>query len=159
MADEQTTTPADANSAANASWMSDVQRALAMLLIGTLSVIAVGMATRVIWSAPVDDVIDLSKTLQAALVNMGLVALGFFFGNTIAKMQNDRAQTRLVDKLSPAAPVSPAPLAPTPTPDQIAAATLVNGELAYYQALATDDAKKAFLAMSTAERQATIAKG
>ena len=37
-------------------------------------------------------------------------------------------------------------------------AQLVNGELAYFKSLTGDDAKKAFLAMSAAERTAAIGK-
>lgn len=46
----------------------------------------------------------------------------------------------------------------TPTPDQLARGMLANGEKIYFDKIASEDEKKAFLAMSAAERAAVVAK-
>ncbi len=94
------------------STLSDVQRALVLLLIGTLALTTNGLVFRVVFSAPIDDVVDLSKIMLAALVNMGLVGLGYYFGN---KDKADATQAKLMDKMTPPAPVTP-PAAVTPVP-------------------------------------------
>lgn len=99
-------------------WMADVQRALAIMLIGTLCLCILAVTAKVVFSGDPPTLNDMAKTLQAALVNMGLIGLGFFFGNTIAKMQQDSSQQRLTDKLASATsgspPPPPPPSAPTP---------------------------------------------
>lgn len=109
--------PADDNmTTTSTGWMSDVQRALALIIIVSIG-IAMLMATfRVVWSgeAAPDAVADMAKTLQAAMVNMGLIALGFFFGNTMAKMAQDAGQQKVVDKLTSTNPPTGGPVAPIP---------------------------------------------
>ncbi len=99
----------------NGGWMGDVQRALALLIIGLLCVAAFGLVTRLIVSAGVDDVVDLAKIMLAALVNMGLIALGFFFGSSKSKETADAGQQKIVDKLTSTNPPGPpGPVAPVP---------------------------------------------
>lgn len=112
MADE--TKPADPPAINNNGWMSDVQRALALLIIGILCFATAILVLRLSWSADVVSIIDIAKIMLAALVNMGLVALGFFFGNTSAKMTQDAGQQKVVEKLTgqnpPGGPVAPLPV-------------------------------------------------
>jgi hypothetical protein len=102
-------------------WMSDVQRALALIIIAAISLAMLTSTVRVVVAGDTDSISDMAKTLQAAMVNMGLIALGFFFGNTMAKLAADAGQQKIVDKLTstnppgapgPVAPVSPAPVTP-----------------------------------------------
>ena len=102
-------------------WMSDVQRALALTLIGTFAITVIGSTLRVVLSGDVASVADMAKTLQAAMVNMSLIALGFFFGNTMAKMAQDAGQQKVVDKLTSTQPPNGGPVAPVPSTDLPAA--------------------------------------
>ena len=52
----------------------------------------------------------------AALVNMGLIALGFFFGNNQAKAVSDAGQQKIVEKLTSTAPPTGGPVAPLAAP-------------------------------------------
>lgn len=94
-------------------WMGDVQRALALLIIGLLVFASGGLVIRLIISADTGSVVDLAKIMLAALVNMGLIALGFFFGSSKSKETADAAKDALVDKLTPQTP-TPAPTVPVP---------------------------------------------
>jgi hypothetical protein len=97
--------------------MSDVQRAIALILVGTLAIITLATAVKLMFSADPAVIADVSKTLQAALVNMALIALGFFFGSNLSKQQADAGQQRIVDKLtSTNPPGTPGPIAPVPAP-------------------------------------------
>lgn len=133
------------------SWMSDVQRAIALILVGTLAVCTILATTMVVFtSTPADATIDMSKTLLAALVNMGLIALGFFFGNTIAKMTQDKGQQGIVEKLTSAAPAGPiAPVTAAQTTGQVVIAWWGALDAAEQQALqdaaATDPKVAAFI--------------
>ncbi len=46
----------------------------------------------------------LLKELKDALVNMSLIALGFFFGSSMSKRQADAGQQKLVERLIPTTP-------------------------------------------------------
>lgn len=96
-------------------WMADVQRALALLVIGLLTLVTFILVLRLAWSADINSVVDLSKIMLAALVNMGLIALGFFFGSSQSKEKADQNQAKIIDKLTPTAPVAPPPVAPVAT--------------------------------------------
>jgi hypothetical protein len=88
------------------------------------------MATaRLVWSAEVDSIEDLVKSLGSSLVNMGLIGLGFFFGNTSAKLAADRGQQRLMERLTSAPPGT---LPPPPT----------NGPQPWWPKLAEDEKTK-----------------
>lgn len=95
--------------AAENSWMSDVQRALAMILIGSLALVGVFLTVRLIFIADADSLLDMTKTLQAALVNMALIALGFFFGSN--KSSKDKDDTISKIAMTPPPPPVIAPLA------------------------------------------------
>lgn len=90
-------------------------------------------------------------------IKMAADAIGFQFNSSAGSEQKDKVQaevqSKLADKVAPAAPAPP-----VPTTDQLGEALLSNGERTYFRGLTDETAKKAFLAMSSAERQATIAK-
>lgn len=92
--------PDERKAAPASGWMSDVQRAIALILIGTFALISVAATVRIVFLGDVAALTDMAKTLQAALVNMGLIALGFFFGSNLSKMQADAGQQRMVDRLT-----------------------------------------------------------
>lgn len=90
-------------------WMSDVQRAMGLILIGSFALITVLATVRLLILSDAAAITDMSKTLQAALVNMGLIALGFFFGSNMSKMLDDAGKQKIVEKLtSSGGPVVPA---------------------------------------------------
>lgn len=99
-------------------WMSDVQRALALLIIGVIVMTAAALVLRMIISGDIAAVIDLAKSTLSNLTNMGLIALGFFFGNTKAKIDTDAGQQKVMDKLTSTPPGSlpPQPPGQSPTP-------------------------------------------
>lgn len=94
-------------------WMSDVQRAIALILIVTFAAVVVATIVKVVIWGDSDAVLDLAKTLQAALVNMSLIALGFFFGNTVAQRVANEGQQKILERLTPT-PATPAPTATIP---------------------------------------------
>lgn len=97
-------------------WMADVQRALALLLIGLICLAAFALVGRMIFSADIGSVTDLTKIMLAAVVNMGLIALGFFFGSSQSKEKADASQQKIVEKLTSAAPPASGPVAPLAAP-------------------------------------------
>lgn len=97
-------------------WMNDVQRALAIIIIGAIAMATLSATLRMIFIGDPDSITDMAKTLQAAMVNMGLIALGFFFGNTMAKMAQDAGQQKVVDKLTSTNPPTGGPVAPLAGP-------------------------------------------
>lgn len=128
------------------TWMSDVQRALALLIIGCLVLVTTALTIRMVMSADIKDISDLVKIMLAALVNMGLIGLGFFFGNTSAKMQSDAGQQKVVEKLTSTAPPGPSgPVAPLPAPTVVVAwwSKLTDAERAAITAAAPNDPKAA----------------
>lgn len=125
----------------NTGWMTDVQRAIAMILIGTFATATfVSTVCSIFWPQQA-ALIDMAKTLQAALVNMALIALGFFFGNNQAKAVADAGQQKIVEKLTSTAPPGPSgPVAPLPAPAIVPWwSKLVNGEAAAITAAAATD--------------------
>lgn len=91
-------------------WMSDVQRVIGLLLVGTIALCTVGATIMlIVSSAPDGSLVDMAKTLQAAVVNMTLIALGFFFGSNMSKVVADAGQQKIVEKLT--SPTVPAPVA------------------------------------------------
>jgi len=101
MADEQQET--------ERGWMSDVQRALAMILIGSFAFVAIfSTVCSVLWPEAT-ALTDMAKSLQSNLTNMCLIGLGFFFGSNMSKMLDDAGKQKIVEKLtSPSGPVVPA---------------------------------------------------
>lgn len=138
----------DDGTAAAGGWMGDVQRALALLIIGLLCLAAFGLVSRLIVSAAIDDVVDLAKIMLAALVNMGLIALGFFFGSSKSKETADAGQQKIVEKLtSTNPPGAPGPVAPVPAVVVAWWSLLTDAERAAIEAEAPQDERtQAFVA-------------
>lgn len=137
-------------------WMADVQRALALLLIGLICLAAFALVGRMIFSADIASVTDLTKIMLAAVVNMGLIALGFFFGSSQSKEKADASQQKIVEKLTSAAPPgAPGPVAPVPASSVVVAwwSLLTDAERdAVTAASSTDSGAAAFLAAARAGR-------
>ena len=89
-------------------WMSDVQRAIALILICVFGFVVAVSTVKFVFTADAATLNDMAKTLQAALVNTVLIALGFFFGSNQAKQQADAGQQKIVEKLTSASPTPPA---------------------------------------------------
>lgn len=140
----------DAKDNEDGGWMGDVQRALALILICTLALSILIITLRIVIWGDAPTLVDIVKNLQSALINMAMVALGFFFGSNMSKQRSDDAQQKIMEKITAA----PNPGAPSvaATLDQTADHLLVNGERAYFATLPNDDAKRQFLGMSAAER-------
>lgn len=96
--------------------MNDVQRALALILIGSFAFVAVFSTICSIFWPDATALTDMAKSLQSNLTNMCLIGLGFFFGNTMAKMAQDAGQQKVVDKLTSTAPPTGGPVAPLAGP-------------------------------------------
>lgn len=128
-----------------ASWMSDVQRFLALLIIGIIVFTAAALVIRMVIGGDIAAVIDLAKVTLSNLTNMGLIALGFFFGNTSAKVQSDAGQQKVVEKLTSTAPPTGGPVAPLAAPTIIVAwwSMLTEAERAAITAAAPTDPKAA----------------
>lgn len=99
-------------------WMSDVQRALALILIGSFAFVAIFSTVCSIFWPDATALTDMAKALQSNLTNMCLIGLGFFFGSNMSKMMDDAGKQRIVEKLTSTNPQEPAggpvaPLAPT----------------------------------------------
>lgn len=139
------------------NWTVDVQRGLAWTIVLVFALVILAALSRVTLKADISDVNDMLKSALAVLFNIVMLVLGFFFGSSQSNKTKDDTQNKIIDKLTP----PPAPITPVValTTDQLGESMLRNGELTYFRALQDEDAKKAFLAMSAAERQATIAKG
>lgn len=104
---------ANGESGSDGGWMGDVQRALALAIIGLLVLVSFMLSARLVWSADTNSILDLTKIMLAALVNMGLIALGFFFGSSKSKQESDATTAAQFEKLlPPSAPVTPAPTNP-----------------------------------------------
>lgn len=125
-------------------WMSDVQRAMGLILIGTFAAITFFATIRLLVLSDAASITDMSKTLQAALVNMGLIALGFFFGSNMSKMLADAGQQKIVEKLTSTNPPPPAggPVAPLAGPVVVPSwwSLLTVAEQAAIEAAAVTDA-------------------
>lgn len=98
-------------------WMSDVQRGIALILVVTFALAVLFATYAGIRWPDAAQITDMAKTLQAALVNMALIALGFFFGSNMSKVLADAGQQKIVEKLTSTAPPGPpGPVAPLPGP-------------------------------------------
>lgn len=134
------------------SWTVDVQRGLAWTIVLLFAAVVMFALARVTVSAEIDDLNDVLKSALAVLFNIVMLVLGFFFGSSKSSKDKDDTQNKMIDKLTPP------PVLPTLTPDQLAEATLSNGQRTYYGTLSDPEAKKKFLGMSDAERNAAIGK-
>lgn len=115
MADATNETPTT-NGTSGVGWMSDVQRALALLLIGTVAFMVIVLTLRIAVSGDLPTIAALLKELKDALTNMSLIALGFFFGSNMSKLLADAGQQKIVEKLTgtPSPPGPGGPVAPVP---------------------------------------------
>lgn len=91
-------------------------------------------------------------------VKMAADANGYQTQSSAGSDKKDETLATSSKALADKVPAQPAVVAATPTPDQLAESMLSNGELAYFKSITDDEAKKAFLAMSAAERIAAIGK-
>src|SRR6185369_16944782 len=80
--------------------MSNVQRTIALILVATLAIALLAATGRFVMLGDADSLSDMSKTLQAALVNMVLIALGYYFGSSTSKVQSDASSAKILDKLT-----------------------------------------------------------
>lgn len=85
-------------------WMADVQRAIALILIVSFALVTLFASVCAVFWPDSQSLTDMAKTLQAALVNMALIALGFFFGSSMAKQASDVRQQNMMEKMTPTAP-------------------------------------------------------
>ncbi len=108
---------ANGDQAVESGWMADVQRALAIVLVGTFALTLLLLTVRIIiWGDP-PTMVDLLKTLISALINVVMLVLGYFYGSSKAKEQSDTSQQKIVEKLTSTAPPGPTgPVAPLPGP-------------------------------------------
>lgn len=106
---------ADETQTNDTTWMGDVQRVLALILVGTFALALIVLTLRlVVWGDP-PTLVDLVKTLISALINVVMLVLGYFYGSSKAKEQSDTASQRVVEKLTSAPPQGPVAPAGTPT--------------------------------------------
>lgn len=142
-----------------AAWMSDVQRALALVLVGTFAFALVLLTIRlVIWGDP-PTLIDLVKTLISALINVVMLVLGYFYGSSKAKEQSDNSQQKIVEKLTSTQPPGPpGPVAPAPAPTIVVAwwSVLTPGEQAAITAAVPGDPRVAAFAAAAQSGKAAV---
>lgn len=100
----------------------------------------------------------LIASLVTLFVKMADNAVGYQYNSSSGSDKKDDIQANVAATLANKVQPSPSPQPLGLTTDQLGEAQLVNGELTYFKALPSEDAKKAFLGMSSAERQAEIAK-
>lgn len=124
---------------------------------GFLATAIVGIMLLVIMVLLLKDYKDLNEKVYGALLTLlGVIAacfkdvFSFYFGSSRGSDKKD-------DMLGAIASAPQPPTAPV-TPDQVAEATLTNGQRTYYGTLTDPEAKKVFLGMSNAERDAEIGK-
>lgn len=103
--------------------------------------------------------IALFASMVTTFILMAKSGSDYQFSSSAGSDKKDDTQAQVSSKLADKVPTPPAAPAPAaPTTDQLGQGMLSNGELAYFKTLTDDEAKKAFIAMSSAERQATVAK-
>lgn len=136
---------ANGDSPVSLGW-ADVQRTLALLLVGTFAFTLLLLTVRiVVWGDPT-TMADLIKTLISALINVVMLVLGYFYGSSKAKEQSDTSQQKIVEKLTSTAPPGPTgPVAPIPGPTVVVAwwSLLTESERAAVSAAAQTNAKAA----------------
>lgn len=89
-------------------WMSDVQRVIALILVGTFAALVFIATARLVINGESQLLNEMAKTLQSALVNMSLIALGFFFGSNSSKVASDAGAQRILEAaVTPKVPPPP----------------------------------------------------
>lgn len=93
---------------ASTQGMSNVQRTLALIIVLTFAVSLLMATGRFVTIGEAAALNDMAKTLQAAAVNMALIALGFYFGSSTSKVASDASSQKILDKLT-SNPLPPSP--------------------------------------------------
>lgn len=155
MPDDTTTAPAPTRSGGILTRISAPEMPSALSLIIVVSFIII--VFMMIFHPP-----QTASQSALAIINMLLGALVAKFGTVIdwwfGANKQQQAQQDVISAIAQApAPLAVAQVAPTVT--QLGQAQLQNGELAYFNALTDDEAKKAFLNLTPVDRAAQIAKG
>ena len=144
------TVPAAPAQSNDSSWMTDVQRLIALALILTFSVSTIILMIRlVMWGEPA-TLVDLTKTFQSALINMAMVVLGYFFGSSKSKDSSDTSQQKIVEKLTSTQPPNgTGPVAPIPAPAPVVVVS--------WWSLLTPEEQAAIVAAAPADAQVQVA--
>jgi len=101
--------------------------------------------------------VALFASMVTTFILMAKSATDYQTSSSAGSDKKDDAQTAVSKALAEKVPPAPASVV-APTTDQLAAALLSNGQRTYYGTLTDEEAKKKFLAMSDAERNAVIGK-
>lgn len=88
-------------------WVSDVQRAIALILVIAFAIAVIASVIKLVISADVPTLNEFVKIVIAALINMVLIALGFFFGSNQSKNLSDARTSSIVEKLTGGGPPTP----------------------------------------------------
>ena len=130
-------------------WLPDTQGFLAIAIVAILFVVILVLLLK--------DYTNLNEKVYGALLTLlGVVAAcfkdvySFFFGSSRGSEKKDDVISNIATSPSPTSPL---------TSDQVAEATLTNGQRTYYGTLTDPEQKKKFLGMSDAERNVVIGKG
>ncbi len=104
--------------------------------------------------------IALFASFVTMFIKMASDGTGYQFSSSAGSDKKDDTQAQVSSKLADKVPAPPpiAAVGVPPTTDMLAAAMLSNGQRTYYNTLTDDEAKKKFIAMSDAERNALIGK-
>lgn len=100
----------------DSGWMADVQRALALIFVGSFCIGFLFMVGKVVFRGNVDQNLDILKIIIPAAITFVGAVIGYFYGSSKSKDQSDASQQRVVDKLTSAPPgtLPPNPTAPVP---------------------------------------------
>lgn len=132
-------------------WLPDTQGFLAIAIIAVVAALAfILVASDIKFD---DKVAGAFMTLLGVLTACLKDVYSFFFGSSRGSDKKDDVISAIAAQPTPPVATS------APTTDQLGDSMLSNGQLTYFKTLTDEEAKKAFLAMSSAERDATIAKG
>jgi len=131
-------------------WLPDTQGFLAIAIILVVALLAFLLLLSDIKFD--DKVAGAFMTLLGVLTACLKDVYSFFFGSSRGSDKKDDVISAIA--AAPTTPTKPS----APTTEQLGESMLSNGQLTYFKSLTDEDAKKAFLAMSNAERDATVAK-
>ena len=134
------------------AWLPNTQGFLAIAIVVLMFVILI---TLLMADIKLDE-----RVYGALLTLLGVVAGCFkdVYSWAFGSSQKEEKKDDTLAAIAAAPTPPPAPASP-PTTDQLAVAQLAPDEMAYFQALPDEEAKKRFISMSGSERAATIAKG
>jgi hypothetical protein len=124
-----------ANEAPAANWMSDVQRVLALVLVGTFAITLLILTMRLVVWGDAPTLVDLLKTLISALINVVMLVLGYFYGSSKGSDSKTDTQNKIMENLTTppngngSAAVVAAAEAAAPAAAAVAAPPAVDAEL------------------------------